>query len=95
MINRIVKITFTKDKSEDFNVFYTSITNKIRNFNGCRSVTVLRDIHNPEIFFSYCIWDNEEKLNEYRDSDFFRETRSKIKPCFSAKAEAWTTKSEN
>jgi heme-degrading monooxygenase HmoA len=95
MINRIVKLTFAKEKSEHFNEFYTSITDKIQSCPGCRSVKVLRDINTPEIFFSYSIWENEDKLNLYRDSEFFRGTWSTIKPWFSEKAEAWSTKSAN
>ncbi len=90
MINRIVKLTFAKEKSEDFKEFYTGITEKIQSFPGCQSVKVLRDINKPEIFFSYSIWDSEERLNAYRDSDFFRSTWSKIKPWFAEKAEAWS-----
>jgi heme-degrading monooxygenase HmoA len=41
---------------------------------------------------TYSIWDSEEALNNYRDSELFGELWPKIKPWFAAKAEAWSVK---
>ena len=62
----------------------------IRNFEGCQSMELLRDIKNENVFFTYSIWDSEDDLNRYRHSDFFKKVWSKTKACFAAKPEAWS-----
>lgn len=90
MIIRIVKMTFRDDSSETFKEFTISIKNTIQSFDGCLNINVLRDKHNPNIFFTYSHWESEEHLNRYRDSEFFKTTWAKTKQWFDAKPEAWT-----
>jgi hypothetical protein len=51
---------------------------------------VWQDIHQPNIFFTYSIWDAETDLNNYRDSAFFGVFWKTVKPWFAAKAEVWS-----
>ena len=63
---------------------------KIKAFDGCHSVELLRDINAQNIFFTYSIWDSESSLNKYRESNTFKDIWSKTKPLFSNKAKAWS-----
>ena len=93
MIVRIVKMTFKEGFSDTFKEFSLSIHEKIRSFEGCTYLDIYRDVHHPEIFFSYSYWESEEHLNRYRNSEFFKATWAKTKQWFSAKAEAWSVTS--
>jgi heme-degrading monooxygenase HmoA len=42
------------------------------------------------VFFTFSIWENEEALENYRQSELFRSTWSKTKVLFSDKPNAWT-----
>lgn len=86
-------MSFREDSSEDFKEFTTTIKDKIKSFEGCSYLDILRDIHNPNIFFSYSHWAKEDDLNRYRDSEFFKTTWAKTKLWFDDKPEAWSVKS--
>lgn len=93
MIIRLVKMTFQQEKIKEFlNIFETEKV-KIRAFEGCRHVELLNDLRNPQIFFTYSLWDSEEYLEKYRSSDFFKATWEKTKKHFVEKPEAWTVQS--
>ena len=83
-------MTFREDFSEKFREFSLSIQDKIKSFDGYSYLDIYRDVHHPNIFFSYSYWENEEYLNSYRESDFFKATWAKTKQGFSARPEAWT-----
>jgi len=83
-------MTFRENSSETFKEFTTSIKDTIKSFDGCLHLDILRDVHKPNIFFSYSHWVSEEYLDNYRNSAFFKTTWSKTKKWFSDKPEAWT-----
>ena len=83
-------MTFREDSSETFKEFTLTIKNKIKNFDGCLHLDILRDIKNPNIFFTYSHWASEEHLNKYRYSDFFKKTWDKTKQWFADKPCAWS-----
>ena len=78
------------DKVENFIKLFQTNKDKILAFDGCQSVDLLRDINTKNIFFTYSIWDSESFLNQYRESETFRNIWSKTKPLFSNKAKAWS-----
>lgn len=94
MITRIVKMTFQKEKINDFLDIFNSGKNTIRAFEGCLHLELLNDIQHPDIFFTYSKWKSDEYLGKYRDSEFFNITWNKTKKLFSAKPEAWTLKAK-
>jgi quinol monooxygenase YgiN len=87
---RIVKMEFEPQYCESFVQLFATIKEKIRNIDGCESLTLLRDIDNPKIFFTYSHWQDPKYLELYRTSDLFTLTWSTIKPWFASKAEAWS-----
>lgn len=90
MITRIVKLTMQKDKIDTFTSYFDTVCNTIRNQPGCHKLQVWQDINQPNIFFTYSIWDGEQDLNNYRDSAFFGVFWKTVKPWFDAKAEVWS-----
>jgi len=90
MVTRIVKLTFQADRIADFMAFFDTIDTQVSRFEGCNGMRLLRDIHHPEVVFTYSYWNSEDALNNYRDSDLFGTVWPTIKPWFAAKPEAWT-----
>jgi quinol monooxygenase YgiN len=87
---RIVKMEFDAVYCEAFETLFANIKEKIRHIEGCESLTLLRDINNPNMFFTYSQWQDAKYLELYRTSDLFTTTWTTIKPWFAAKAEAWS-----
>jgi quinol monooxygenase YgiN len=90
MITRIVKMTFAEDRVGEFFPVFDEIKEKIKSFNGCRKLMLLRDKNHPNIIFTYSEWEDDADLQAYRNSPFFADTWKRTKKLFSAKAEAWT-----
>lgn len=90
MLNRIVKMSFKSENTEAFERLFLLVKEQIRAFPGCEGVKLLRDIENPNIFFTYSIWVDETALNAYRKSAFFDDTWGKTKVLFDSKAQAWS-----
>ncbi len=90
MIKRIVKMEFHHDKVDDFKSIFKENWQLIAGFNGCKHIELLQDNLNPNIFFTFSIWENEDALNIYRQSDLFNGVWSKTKILFNNKPEAWT-----
>ncbi len=90
MIKRIVKMSFQPDKVEDFKAIFKENWKFIAGFKGCSHVELLRDKIHPNIFFTYSIWENENDLNAYRDSELFEKVWSRTKVLFNEKPQAWS-----
>lgn len=90
MIKRIVKLTFQEDKVEEFEQVFEASKSFIRNRAGCQHLELLQDIHQPNVFFTYSFWDDEDALNAYRHSELFKKTWAKTKVLFSDKPQAWS-----
>ena len=71
MIRRIVKLTILSGKEDSFKAIFNKSKFKILSFEGCSNLELLQDIDNPNIFFTYSIWNDLEQLNKYRSSDLF------------------------
>jgi quinol monooxygenase YgiN len=91
MIKRIVKMTFRPEAAEVFlrDVFEPSKA-RIRAFEGCRHMELLRHSSRPEVLFTLSHWESEAALEAYRQSALFRDTWAKTKALFAEKAEAWS-----
>ncbi len=90
MILRIVKMTVRESARDDFVALLKTITGAIRNVDGCNHLDILQDIRNPNIFFSYSLWESQDHLNRYRRSDFFLAVWSKLLQLFADAPEAWS-----
>ena len=90
MIQRIVKLTFKEEFSEEFAVYFTEVKEHIEANKGCNEVRLLRDVTNRNIFFTYSFWDSEDDINAYRKSELFGQVWPKVKAWFDDKPEAWS-----
>lgn len=90
MINRIVKIRFNEDFSCEFEQIFIETKPLILKQKGCISVTMMKNIHQKNEFFTYSLWKNEEDLNNYRNTELFKSVWKKLKSNFSTKPEAWS-----
>lgn len=90
MLTRIVKMTFREDAVSDFLKLFEEVKDKIRAVDGCRHMELLRQKRQPNVLFTLSIWDDEEALNRYRDSELFAGTWKRTKALFADKPEAWS-----
>lgn len=90
-IQRIVKMTFTPEKSDEFEAFFSSIKDQIQGQPGCHEVRLLREKGDSGVFFTYSVWDDETSLNAYRHTELFGKVWPTVKEWFAAKPEAWST----
>ena len=95
MIVRIVKLSFQEDKVETFLNNFHSTKYKIRAFEGCNRLELLKVKDKSNIFMTYSFWDDESFLNNYRNSDLFKGIWSVTKKMFNDKPEAWTVTQED
>ncbi len=79
MLKRMVKMTFQKDHIEDFLAIFEASKNLIRQFPGCRHLELLHLEGQPEVMFTFSIWEGQEALEAYRQSELFQRTWSKTK----------------
>ena len=90
MITRVVKMTFRPGTEPDFHAVFTASAPVIRSFEGCIEMNVFNDVAAPNVYFTISKWENEEALNNYRNSDFFKDVWAQTKALFANKAEAWS-----
>lgn len=90
MLIRVVKMQFNVHFIEEFKILFNEVKPKISNFEGCLGVKLLQHETDLSIFFTISEWRRADNLENYRKSDLFIETWAKVKPNFSAKAEAWS-----
>jgi heme oxygenase (mycobilin-producing) len=94
MIIRIVKLHISTDKTQDFLDVFEQNKTQIRGFEGCMHLELLFDINHPDTVFTYSIWQNEEAIENYRNSELFNGIWNTVKPMFCGKPEAWSTLSK-
>ena len=90
MIKRIVKMSFDPGKLDQFYALFKSSKSTILDFDGIHQVNLYRDNKEKNVLFTISEWDNENSLNNYRNSDFFDKTWQKTKALFIDKPQAWS-----
>ncbi|MDB5284542.1 MAG: hypothetical protein JWO06_3617 [Bacteroidota bacterium] len=83
-------MTFRADAVPAFITAFESRKALIASFEGCAGVQLLRDLNNPNSFFTYSKWVNEDALEVYRNSILFNSTWEEVKKLFGDKPEAWS-----
>lgn len=90
MLVRIVKLTFKTENISSFETLFEETKDDIRNFEGCSLLELYQAEDHPNIFFTYSYWKNEQALENYRASSFFKAVWARTKPLFDDKPEAWS-----
>jgi len=93
MLKRIVKLSIQNNKKTQFIDLFEKNHHLISSFKGCISVELVQDVNANNIFFTYSLWENENALNNYRNSILFKGIWSETKTFFCDKPEAWSLKS--
>lgn len=90
MFVRIVKMSFHTKHIAEFLEMFENKKQLIRNSDGCNLLELYQDKTNPEIFFTYSYWENEQNLENYKNSKLFKNVWAKTKTFFNNKPEAWS-----
>lgn len=90
MFIRIVKMSFYEDKIPVFLEHFHTVKDQIRNYPGNNFLELYQDKNNPEIIFTYSVWNEESDLENYRHSDLFKEVWTYTKAFFNDKPQAWS-----
>jgi quinol monooxygenase YgiN len=90
MITRIVKMHFAPGNAEAFLLIFEEMKAHIAQSKGCVSLNLHQDIKHPDQFFTISIWESEQDLNNYRQSELFKLTWARVKPLFAEAAAAWS-----
>ena len=85
-------MSFKPEKIEDFKSIFKTNWQHIKGFEGCSHVELLQDENNPSIFFTYSLWQSENHLNAYRDSELFGRVWGATKILFNDKPQAWSVR---
>jgi len=87
-------MTFKHEEVNSFLTMFKEVKNEIKSFNGCEHLALWRDAHQPNIFMTYSIWEDNDKLDAYRKSVFFKSTWQRTKQWFSEKPIAYSSYEE-
>ncbi|HEX9651338.1 MAG TPA: antibiotic biosynthesis monooxygenase [Cyclobacteriaceae bacterium] len=90
MLTRIVIMNFEEENIQSFLKIFEQAENKIRTLPGCIHLELKRNVHNHSQLATISKWNSEKELNNYRDSEFFKDTWQKTKALFSTDAEAFS-----
>jgi len=87
-------MTFQEDKVDEFLETFEESKHKIRGFEGCQHLELLRDYHLPNVFLTYSYWQDDQALDNYRHSELFKNVWAKTKPLFADKPVAFSSQKQ-
>ncbi len=90
MLVRIVRMTFKPEEVNTFLELFETVKLKIRSFEGCEHLELLRDYDNASIYHTYSVWNDGDHLEKYRKSELFQDTWAKTKVLFADKPKAFS-----
>ena len=93
MFVRIVKMSFHAEHVTLFLEIFHQKKEYIRKSKGCTLLELYCDKQHSNIFFTYSYWKTAQDLENYRNSELFKNVWAKTKPLFIKKAEAWSVDS--
>ncbi len=90
MIKRVVQMTFLPEEVDAFLELFTNTKSKIRNFKGCLHLELWQNTENKNVIYTYSLWQDENSLEQYRNSQLFRDTWALTKIKFMQKPNAFS-----
>ena len=75
-------MTFQKEKVSEFLVLFNESKKQIRNFPGCSNLELHVDESRENIYSTYSIWEDELALDNYRQSELFKDIWGRTKLLF-------------
>ena len=88
-MKRIVKLILLEGEEENFLNIYRTRNPSLKNVKGCQSTCVLKSITSDQEFFTLSVWDSVQALEDYRNSEYFKETWSLVKQLLGGKTQVW------
>ena len=85
-------MTFKDEHVADFLKLFDTMGYHIRRTEGCHHLELMKDTRNPNAFITYSLWEDDEGLDRYRESEMFREMWAECKRFFSEKPSAFSMK---
>jgi len=95
MLTRIVRMHFRTEEVSNFLAIFKESHPKISKVVGVHQVDLYQDWQNPDVYYTYSIWDSEEHLNVYRDSTLFEGVWAATKALFAEKPKAYSLRKKN
>lgn len=90
MIVRIVKMSFKPENINEFLNLFEQKKQFIKNSTGCSLLELYREQQNSTVFFTYSYWNSKKDLENYRNSELFKDTWKLTKTMFIDKPIAWS-----
>lgn len=88
---RIVRLTLSPALVSDFKALFSEVKDKISVTAGCLHLELLVDAAYPNIMTTYSIWEDEQSLDAYRNSELFKATWKRTKTMFAAPPVAFSS----
>jgi 3-dehydroquinate synthase len=90
MIQRLVQLTFREDATAAFEEIFAESKNKIRSMPGCLHLEAWRNTDQPNVYYTYSRWLDQDALDNYRNSEYFGTVWPRTKALFAAKPVAFS-----
>lgn len=87
---RIVKLVFDDKSLSSALELIACASSVVRDTKGCVYMQAHRVNNDPYTVFTYSLWEADEYLEAYRNTDYFKAFWKKLKPLFAERAEAWS-----
>jgi hypothetical protein len=81
---------FKAEEVPEFRKIFEVSQPRIAAFPGCQQVRLYQDAKMKNVFFTHSLWESEEDLERYRNSELFKGTWAKTKVLFDAKPMAFS-----
>ena len=88
MLVRLVQIELLPENTDLFIALFANHKEHIQLKKGCLSLELLQDNNQPTTVATLSRWATQGDLDNYRNSDFFKNLWAQIKPLFASKARA-------
>ena len=92
MLIRSVRMTFKHENVADFQQIFNHSKKQIRSFPGCQHLELHGDYNHPNVFATYSIWEDQNALDNYRNSELFEKVWSKTKILFEKQPIAFSSR---
>lgn len=89
-LTRIVRMAFQPDKTDDFLKLFRDTYSRIRFFEGCSFLELHKDHSEEGVYYTVSRWQSADALENYRQSELFRQTWSITRTYFAGKPMAFS-----
>jgi len=89
-ILRIVRMVFDPARLSEFHEVFDANKVQIGNFPGCLHLELHGDLKDERVRYTHSLWQSEEDLETYRQSDLFRGAWAISKTLFVEKPQAFS-----